>query len=395
MRGGAFLLPFLSLATLSGATLGMAKLITTLYALELGASAAQIGLIGAAEALGMVLLTLPAGLLIDRFGSRRLYLLASLLPVLLHLAILAWANWLWLAALRLLVGTCVPFRSVAMSGLFLQRLPELGMSKAGWFRGALMVGLLLLGPWLGNWLYSHFGALAFVWVALSFAGMGLWGLRFWRQEAAVVSTSRRSGGLAVLLGEPALRHCCLIEWLASATGSLFATFALVLCLEQLHWSQSEAVALLTTQGLVTVLALFGLGRLLAGLAPRTIYLLALPAGCLALWLMGRLDSFAGLLLAAVLLSLAASAVHLANVGRLSRLPLDKGGVSGLFSLAQTLGMLGGSLLGAGLSHWLELRQLFPAWALLLLAGAALIAWSEWRARAGAGETCVAVDRSGL
>lgn len=389
MRGGAFLLPFLSLATLSGATLGMAKLITTLYALDMGASAAQIGLIGAAEALGMVLLTLPAGLLIDRFGSRRLYLLASLLPVLLHLAILAWAHWLWLAALRLLVGTCVPFRSVAMSGLFLQRLPELGMSRAGWFRGSLMIGLLLLGPWLGNWLYVHFGALAFVWVAVSFAGMGVWGLRFWQQEAAVITPRRRAPGLRVLLAEPVLGNCCLIEWLSSATGSLFATFALVLCLEQLHWSQSEAVALVTTQGLVTVLALFGLGRLLGGLAPRSIYLLALPTACLALWLMGRLESFGGLLLAAVLLSLSGAAAHLANLGRLSRLALDKGGVSGLFSLAQTLGMLCGSLLGGGLSHWLELRQLFPAWTLVLLAGAGLIAWQQWRVRV----TAVAAEMS--
>jgi len=373
-----FLLQFLSLAALSGTTLGMSKLITTLYALELGASTAQIGLISAAEALGMVLLTLPAGLLIDRLGSRRLYLLASFLPAALHLAILLWSNWLWLAGLRMLVGTCVPFRSVAMNTLFLQRLPELGLNKAGWFRGALMIGMLLAGPWLGGKLYEYFGFLAFACVALSFAGMAFWGSGFWRQEQNQKEKSRSRSNLRQLLTEPALRNCCLIESLSSATGSLFATFSLVLCIEQLHWSQSQAVALVTTQGLITVLSLFILGPRLSSLKAHHAYLFALASACMALWLFGWAESFYGLALAALLLSLASTSVHLSNVGRLTKLTLEKGGVSGLFSLSQTMGMLGGSLIGGLLSHWLELRQLFPAWSLLLLAVAGAITLIEWR-----------------
>eukprot|EP01031_Cornospumella_fuschlensis_P021130 gene21130-25888_t len=46
-RQSAFLFNFLLLAAFSGATIGMAKIVTTLYALELGANSMQIGVIAA------------------------------------------------------------------------------------------------------------------------------------------------------------------------------------------------------------------------------------------------------------------------------------------------------------------------------------------------------------
>lgn len=54
----AFLVNFMRLAAFSGATIGMAKLVTTLYAIEIGANALQIGIISAMESLGMILLAL-------------------------------------------------------------------------------------------------------------------------------------------------------------------------------------------------------------------------------------------------------------------------------------------------------------------------------------------------
>lgn len=379
MSTKGFLPQFLSLAVLSGATLGMSKLVTTLYAMELGASSSQIGLIHAAEALGMVLLTLPAGVLIDRLGSGRLYWLASLLPAALHVAILCWSNWLWLLALRLLVGVCVPFRSVAMSTLFLQRLPALGLDKAGWFRAALMAGMLWVGPWAGAGLYQHAGSPAMLAVALSFVAMALWGGHLWRQQAPAPSTDEQTcqprRPLAALRGvwrHATVRSCCLAEWLSSTTGSLVATFSLVLCVEQLHWTPTQAVQLITGQGVVTVLFLFGLSRNVRKLAAPRVYGLALLAGCTALCLLGTASTFASLAAAMLLLSAAGASVHLANLGRLSAVTLDKGGVSGVFSLSQTLGMLCGSLYGGLLAGWLTLRQLFPVSAAVLLAAAGLL-----------------------
>lgn len=145
MGSRGFLLQFLSLAALSGTTLGMSKLITTFYALGLGASAAQIGYISAAEALGMVVLTLPAGLLIDRLGSKKLYLFASLLPAALHLTILCWSSWLWLAAMRFLIGGDERFVSATTAttrleqGRMVSRCVDDGHAVGGTLAGRLVV----------------------------------------------------------------------------------------------------------------------------------------------------------------------------------------------------------------------------------------------------------------
>lgn len=374
-----FLRHFLLLAVISGSTLGMAKIITTLYALELGANSAQIGLISAMESLGMVFLTLPAGFLIARFGSRRVYLLASLGPALCNLAILLLPGWLWLAAMRLLIGACVPFRVVAMNTLFLQQLPRLGLNRAGWFRGSVMIGLGLLGPWLGALLYGAAGFVgAFVVIALCFTGMAFYGLGFWQDGPPATPKGSLRQQLHDMLSQRSLTDSCLIECASSATGSLFATFVLVLCIEELHWPQYEAVALVCAQGVVSVAALFGLGALISRLGYQRVYPAALVLALVALALLGWAGHFALLLLAALLLSLAGASVHLANVARLSRLQPDKSRLSGLFNLAQTLGMLLGAVLGGVLSHWVGLQLLFPMWGAVLLVGAVGVGWARKR-----------------
>lgn len=374
-----FLRHFLLLAVISGSTLGMAKIITTLYALELGANSAQIGLISAMESLGMVFLTLPAGFLIARFGSRRVYLLASLGPALCNLAILLLPGWLWLAAMRLLIGACVPFRVVAMNTLFLQQLPRLGLNRAGWFRGSVMIGLGLLGPWLGALLYGAAGFVgAFVVIALCFTGMAFYGLGFWQDGPVATPKGNLRQQLRDMLGQRSLTDSCLIECASSATGSLFATFVLVLCIEQLHWPQYEAVALVCAQGVVSVAALFGLGAVVSRLGYQRVYPAALVLALLALALLSWAGHFALLLLAALLLSLAGASVHLANVARLSGLQPDKSRLSGLFNLAQTLGMLLGAVLGGMLSHWVGLQLLFAWWGVVLLVGALGVGWARNR-----------------
>lgn len=130
------------------------------------------------ESLGMVLLTLPAGFVIARVGARRVYFLASLGPLLLNLAIPLFAHWTWLAVARLLIGLCIPFRIVAMNSAFLRHLRHIGRDKAGWYRGALTLGMGLLGPLLGNALSGGSFTLGFVVIGLCFGSMAVYSLGF-------------------------------------------------------------------------------------------------------------------------------------------------------------------------------------------------------------------------
>ena len=54
-----FLASFLVLSMVSGMTVGLGKIVATLYAISLNATTFQIGLISAMESVGMVLVTVP------------------------------------------------------------------------------------------------------------------------------------------------------------------------------------------------------------------------------------------------------------------------------------------------------------------------------------------------
>ena len=68
---------FVALAVTASATIGMGNVITTFYALHLGAGSFQVGLISGAQSFGMMLMTMPAGFIIAKYGARRVYLLVE------------------------------------------------------------------------------------------------------------------------------------------------------------------------------------------------------------------------------------------------------------------------------------------------------------------------------
>lgn len=372
-----FLPNFLLLALVSGTTIGMAKIVITLYALSLGAGSLEIGIISAMESLGMIFLTLPAGFIIARYGARLVYFLSSLGPMLVNLLIPLYAMWWWLALSQLLIGLFIPFRIVAMNGVFLRHLPHIGVSKAGWYRGALTLGLGLLGPLLGNALSERgLYQAAFVVIASSFALMAFYSLRFWEGDDARSSDGNAYAGSMLvqtrnLLGNASVAQSCLVELLNAATASLFTTFIILLALE-LGLSQAQAVSLVMFEALFVVIALFSLGRLLRNQAPGQSYLISLLLAVASLALCAIANGYAQLLIAALLLSLATAIIHLVNMARLSQRLEDKSKISGLFNLASMAGSFGGALLGGAISHFIGLADLFLWWIPLLLVSALLL-----------------------
>ncbi|WP_263143919.1 MFS transporter [Pseudomonas sp. RIT-PI-AD] len=382
-RPAAFLAGFLLLATFSGATIGMAKIVTTLYAIEIGADPWQLGVIAAMESLGMVLLTLPAGFVIARYGARRVYCLASLGPLLLNLAIPLFGGWAWLAAARLLIGLCIPFRIVAMNSAFLRQLPRIGNDKAGWYRGALTLGMGLLGPWLGNALGGSLGfGVAFVAIGLCFGLMAFYGLGFWNREedasVGAVGAGDPFAQVRAMLAHAEVAESCLIELLSNATGALFGTFIVLLALEVAGLSQAQAVSLVMIQGLAAVLGLFGLGHLVERCGRRLAYLASLITALLGLGLLGRAHDYGWLAAGGVLLSTAAALAHLVNMAQLGEHPEDKSKLSGLFNLAGMLGGLCGALLGGTISQLVGLENLFLAWIPVLSLGVLACGWYRLR-----------------
>src|SRR5690606_19396187 len=254
-----FFVSFILLSLLSGLTIGMNKILITLLGLSLDAESWQLGLISGAESLAMAAVTLPAGLLIGRYSPRLGYLAASLLLTLLYLTLAQVQHWLQLAFLMILCGICIAFRIVAMSSSFLQRLPEIGTHRAGWYKGTLSLGTMALGPLAGHSLSHAFsldGALGTS--AGLFAAMALLGwftLPASRRRGA--PDPSRSPWLAALWSNRSVREACLFEGLGGSLFAFYSTFMLVIAIKELHWSQSEGVALLITSGAAYVSVLLG------------------------------------------------------------------------------------------------------------------------------------------
>ncbi len=375
---------FMLLSVISGITIGMGKVTTTFYALHQGADSLQIGFISAMESLGMLLVTVPAGFLIARYGPRRIYFISSLGPMALSLVI-PWASaWYAIAAARGFIGLCIPFRVVSMNSSFLRELKHLGASKSGWYRGALTLGMGFLGPLLGNFFTQQTGYLwTYVAIAFLFGFMAFYSQVFLPDRGAAPKVNSSAleivGEVRSMLANMQIGESCLIEFISSSTNSLFATYILLIAMEVAHLPPARAINLMLVQGATAVVSLFSFGHLLRLLPRRTAYVSSLTLACTGLLLLGFGFNFWLLSAGTVALGCGAALIHLINMDQLSRHALDKSKISGLYNLAQMSGGFFGALAGGVLSRFVGLQHLFVLWIPLLLV-VALVCWARARAR---------------
>jgi MFS family permease len=381
-RDWQFLGGFTTLALISGITIGLSKVVTQFFALKIGATPFQIGLIVAMESIGMVLVTVPAGFIIARFGARRVYAIASLGPLLVNLALPFASTWIALAGALLLIGLCIPFRIVSMNSTFLANLPRVGVSKAGWYRAALTGGLSLLGPALANLLVPHIAyGWNFVLIASLFGLMGFGSLFFFGDEAPPEKAALTPGHILTtarnLLRNRDVSESCLLEFTSSATGSLFSAFIIVTAGTIAGLTRADGVSIMLFQGATAVTMLFTGGGLTRGLDKWHGYAIGLISATVALFLLGTVDSFWLLGVGAIFLSIGSAIVHLINMRLLSRHPGEKSQISGLYNLASMSGSVFGAITGGLMTRFTAVQHIYLLWLpLLWLAAAGLFVISR-------------------
>jgi predicted MFS family arabinose efflux permease len=373
----SFLAGFTTLALISGVSIGLGKVVTQFFALSIGADAFQIGLIMAMESIGMVLVTVPAGFVIARFGARRVYAVASTGPLIVNLLMPFAGHWIALAFARLSIGLCIPFRIVSMNSTFLAQLQRIGVGKAGWYRGALTAGLALIGPALATVLVAQVSYVwAFIVIAALFAIMAIGSLYFFTDEAAPPQKGLTAGNIfteaRTLLRNRNVSESCLIEFISSATGSLFAAFVIIVAAQLNGLTKEDGVHIMLFHGAMTVVALFGAGRLTQGLNKWWAYGGGLVLATAALLLLGTAQSFAQLAAGAVLLSAASSLVHLVNMRLLSDHPGEKSKISGLYNLSSMTGSSLGALAGGFVSKVVAIQTVYLLWLPVLWLAAAVL-----------------------
>src|ERR1700712_3412003 len=141
-----FLVSFVLLNSLMGVGVGLAKVTAPLYAMQLGANEGWLGLIAGSQSAGIVLIGLPIGFLVDRYGPSGLFMIGSLCAGVMYLLVPLVPSPPFLVACTFIISMFMPFRFVPLGTVFLEQLAVWGEGKAGWARGSHMAGTALLGP---------------------------------------------------------------------------------------------------------------------------------------------------------------------------------------------------------------------------------------------------------
>jgi len=367
LRHNRFLVVFALLASLMGTSVGVAKIVTSLYALELGASHAQLGLIASGQMIGTLVMSVPIGFLVDRYGPARLFVAGSALAGLGY-AVVPWAASPWLLiGCSTAISFFMPLRFVSLNSVFFEQIRTLGENKAGWYRGTHMSGMFLVGPALGVSLIVGIGYRGTWWaIAVSFALTIALSPIVFARYARPAQSGPRSGladvlrELGTLLRDPELRITNLVDFCAQLTHMFFSTFILVIALDNMRLDAVHASAYLTGSGLVYIATLFLLGNLTARLGLRRSYLVGFAIVAVALVMLGSAPSAPWLWPGVLLQGLGLGLLQITSLTRIARIGarLGRGKVSGVNLLVGPLGSLCGSAAGGLLGDVIGLQSMF-------------------------------------
>ena len=362
-----FMSSFVLLTIIAGLGVGVARVLISLYAVHLNASELQLGLISAAQNIGILLMALPIGVLVQRLGSLKVFSIGSVVGAVLYFLTPLHANAWYLMILTALVSCFLPMRFVSINTVFLSNLKRLGPAKAGWFRGSHMMGFFLIAPALSVLLIEHFGySGSFYCVALLFLGT-LFFAPFCFQKVHQHTQSTPSfqwrdvvAPLALLKTHAPLRVICALEFLSSVANNYFGFFIVVIAIQSFALPESMAVMLLTTQGIIFVGSLFTLGGLAELVGYQKFYLIGLGLISSALLILALTPVTLWMWPASLMLGLGLGMLHIANFMSFAKVgeQTAMAKISPILALVGPTGGLFGGFLGAALGASIGLQNLF-------------------------------------
>jgi MFS family permease len=377
LKHNRFLVVFGLLASLMGTSVGIAKITASLYALELGANASQLGLIAGGQVVGTVLMSVPIGFMVDHYGPTRLFVIGSLLAGLVYAAVPLVASPGFLLGCVIAISFFMPLRFVSLNTVFFEQLRTLGEGKAGWYRGTHMSGMFLIGPLVAVALIGTAGYAGTWWaIAASFAlTIAVCPIVFGRYARPARPRQRTGwrGALAelkLLTKDRELRQTCLVDFCVAGTTMYQNTFIVAIALQVMHLDAAHASAYVTGTGTAYVLTLFVAGGAASRAGSRSSYLTGFALTAAALVLQGTASTAAWLWPGVLLQGVGLGLLQITTLTSVARIGarLGQGKVSGVNLLVQPVGGLFGSAAGGLLAQYVGLQNVFfvflPAFALL-------------------------------
>jgi MFS family permease len=398
-NGKKLLLGFVTVNLITGIVVGVFQMVVPLFALSLNATNTQIGLIRGVMGLGLLLTVIPAGFLVDHFGSKKLYLAGSICCTLVTIGVCLAANPF---ALIVLMGMYGFFRSlslIATNAAFFSHLNVIGLEKAGWVNGTLSLGALAVGPFLGGYLakYVAFSQIFKV-VALLYPVPILLVIFFYREAVRRRDVADGAGRGASqlrefreLLKDRAISQLLLAEGLGGACSATFGVFIIVIIIRMLNLAPTVASALLTLQGGASIMVVFLAGPLVKRHSTSSLYLASCALASLGLLGLSLTASLPVIVLASAILGIGLGLIQLVNYSRIGSLHGEKGKISGLLMAAGGAGFTVGPLAAGLASEYLGNRLIFAAFVPIFLALGFMVALDAVRGEKQDGEPVMALE----
>ncbi|OTG84195.1 hypothetical protein B9T31_13650 [Acinetobacter sp. ANC 4558] len=370
-----FMLSFILVASTAGLGIGTAKVAISLFAIELNASEFEMGLIAASQMIGILFMGLPAGALIKRYGPLFIFSLGSLLAGLCY-ALTPWVQHAWFLILfSALASFCMPLRFVSLNTVFMSHLYQIGAAKAGWFRGAHMIGFMLIGPILAVWFTHNLGFIggfialgALFIIPVIIAPTMFNSYQIDTKKATPISWKSVIQPLYLLKKEKTLRYVSLLEFASSASMMYFTFFIVVIAIQNYGFSATAAASLVSLYGAIYMVTLFTVGHLFERLGKKHFYqissasiatglfFLALPWGQYWLWT------------GSAILGVGLGGMGVANLSTFAQIGQRVGmeNVSALSSFFGPVGSLLSGVVGGLFGYVWGLQNLFFIWMFLFL-----------------------------
>ena len=365
VRENRFLLVFAALSSTMGVSVGMALVATSLYAVQLGSSERMLGLIAGSQSVGVVVMSLPLGFVIDRAGPTRMFVTGTLVAGLIYALLPVYPAPAYLLACTLLISFFMPMRFVSLNTVFLQQLVQLGEAKAGWYRGTHMIGMFLVGPLIGAQLVETIGAAwTFRVIAAAFLVTVCVSPIVFSRYAKPAERRREQQSLRTqlieLVRDRKLLGLCSIECFTQSVSAYFNFFIVVIALDQLKLSPAQASSFISIKGVTFTIALFTLGALVSRLGARGSYAASFLVLAGSLAALGCADDVRATQLASLTLGLGLGTLQITTLTQFARVGArtGHGKASALNALFGPTGGIFSSLLGASLGKAFGLQAVF-------------------------------------
>lgn len=367
---------FLCLNALAGLSVGVAKVVLSLYAVQLQADAIQLALIAGAQSVGILLMSLPAGVLVDQHGPLRMFTIGTLASGALYLA-MPWIDSSTLLCLIILLISCfMPLRIVSLSAMFMQQIRRVGVGMAGWFRATHMIGMLLLGPMVAAWLLDAFGfAGGYVAIGSTFFVLVLLAPHIFRHyqpsqaHVRTFSLAELTAQIALVGSDKLLREACLREFCIQAVNQFYTFFIVVIAIQAFLFDPAQAAGLISAQGASYVLALLGMGSLASRMGEQLFFRVGCVIVICALLILGAAAKDWMLWLGAIVLGMGLGMLQIMTISWFAKVGAQRGQgrIAGLTTFVGPAGGLVGSIIGGAVGHWFNLQIMFFLMAAIFIA----------------------------